>query len=134
MNNQSTDAKHFTRGGQITLHNLRMYAQIMDKVVLLAVLVFLLTTGGMTWILTSAYERYVCGQYVWGITLPIFDQHASTQFIQPNGEKMTVRYKDLAHANLVKEVVSQVSRKIIVICHCRIDLRNANTLYYFNMA
>lgn len=114
MSNQQTDVKHFTRGGQITLHNMRMYAQIMDKVVLSAALIFLLVTGGMTWILTSEYERYVCGQYVWAITLPLFDQRASTQFIQPNGDKTTVKYTDIAHADLVREVVKQVSRKSLL--------------------
>jgi hypothetical protein len=62
MSNQSTDAKHFTRGGQITLHNIRMYAQIMDKVVLSAALVFLLVTAALGYIFTSDYERYVFGQ------------------------------------------------------------------------
>lgn len=114
MSNQPSDVKNFTRGGQITLHNLRMYIQIMDKVVLLAALVFILMSGVTIWQLTSEYERYVFGEYLWANTLPIFDSNASTQFIQPNGDKTTVKYTDIANAGLVKEIVKQVARKSIL--------------------
>jgi len=114
MSNQSSDVKNFTRGGQITLHNMRMFIQIMDKVMLLSALVFLLVTGGMLFKLTTEYERYVFGQYIWANTLPIIDQHAATQFIQPDGSKITVKYTQIAHADFVNEIVRQVSRKSIL--------------------
>lgn len=113
MSTQSSDTKNFTRGGQITLHNLRMFTQVMDKVMLSAGLVFLLVTSIMAWGLTSEYERYFFGQYVWANTLPIIDSNASTQFIQPNGNKMIVKYTDIAHSDLAKAVMKNVSRKAL---------------------
>lgn len=114
MSNQSADLKNFTRGGQITLHNIRMFTQIIDKVVLLSACVFLLVTGCLGWQLTSEYERYVFGEYVWAVTLPIIDERASTQFIQPNGLTTKLKYTDIARSSLVKEVVRQASRRFIL--------------------
>lgn len=114
MNNQSSEVKNFTRGGQITLHNIRMFIQIMDKVALFAGLIFLTVTLIMTWKTTSEYERYVFGQYLWANTIPILDDNASTQFIQPSGVKTAIKYTDIANALLVKDIVKRVSRKILI--------------------
>lgn len=114
MSNQPSDVKNFTRGGQITLHNLRMYIQIVDKVILAAALVFLLVSGVIAWNVTSDYERYVFGEYLWANILPIFETQATTQFTQPNGEKTTVKYTDIANAGLVTDIVKQVARKSIL--------------------
>lgn len=106
--------KNFTRGGQITLHNIRMFFQVMDKVVLLAAVVCLTVAGTCAWKSTSEYERYVLGQYMWAATIPILDDHVTTRFIQPDGTKIEVKYTDIANAALVKDIVKHTSRKILI--------------------
>ncbi len=114
MSKSSSDVKNFTRGGQITLHNIRMFTQIFDKVILLAAAVFLIVTISVIWQTTSVYERYVFGEYIWASTLPIIDNNASTDFIQPNGKKSTVKYTSIKNSDLVNQIVRQVSRKSIL--------------------
>jgi len=111
---QPNDLKNFTRGGQITLHNLRMFTQIMDKVVLISGFIFLFITILTTWNLTTEYERYVFSEYLWAKTLPIIDNQATTQFVQPNGTVTTVKLVDIAKSELVNNIVRNTSRKIIL--------------------
>lgn len=111
---QPNDLKNFTRGGQITLHNLRMFTQIMDKVVLISGFIFLFITILTTWNLTTEYERYVFSEYLWAKTLPIIDNQATTQFIQPNGTVTTVKLVDITKSELVNNIVRNTSRKIIL--------------------
>ena len=113
MTTQSSDVKNFTRGGQITLHNVRMFIQIMDKVTLAAVIIFILVTCLIVWISTSEYERYVSGEYLWSLLTPIFNPDATTLFIQPNGVKTAVKYVDIRHAALVTELIHHVSLKLL---------------------
>lgn len=114
MKHNDIDSKNFTRGGQITLHNLRMFTQIMDKVMVSVVLVFLLVTIGMIWTLTSSYERYICYEYGFSHLLMLIDERGVTSFTEPNGLKKRVYYKDIIHADFVKDMVKVASRKGIL--------------------
>lgn len=113
MNNEN-NVKNFTRGGQITLHNIRMFIQVMDKVMLLSGIIFLIVTIISAIKLTSSYERYVLGQYCWASAIPLLDDHATTQFIEPNGEEVIVKYTDIANSPFVKNAVKEVSRKFLI--------------------
>ncbi len=66
--------KHYTRGGQITLHNIRMFTQITNKVTLVIAIIFVLVAGSIAWITISEYERYVCGKYLWSTVIPLFEE------------------------------------------------------------
>ena len=83
--NQDKNIKNFTRGGQITLHNFRMFLQIMDKICWIAAGVFLIVTLSISFIQISDYERYVLAEYTWSNVTPILSPGAKTEFIQPNG-------------------------------------------------
>jgi type IV conjugative transfer system coupling protein TraD len=110
---KSTDVKNFTRGGQITLHNIRMFFQIMDKVTWISAAVFLAVTLSIGWNVTTAYERYIFDEYLWSATMPMLNPTAATQFIQPNGSVMTVKYSDINEAPLVKEIIRTTCIKLI---------------------
>ncbi len=110
---QSTDVKNFTRGGQITLHNIRMFFQIMDKVTWIAGAIFLAVTLSTCWIVTTEYERYVFGEYLWSTTMPILNPTSTTQFIQPNGSVTSAKYSDIHESALVKDVVRNSCMKLI---------------------
>lgn len=43
--NKDSSIKNYTRGGQITLHNIRMFIQITNKVALVLVIVFIAITS-----------------------------------------------------------------------------------------
>lgn len=109
--NQSN--KFFTRGGQITLHNIRMWMQITNKLLLIGIIIFTVTAIPFGFYNITAYERYVASQYVWSQVLPIVDNKIETDFIQPNGHHVKVRYIDIAQSHLAKEVIRHVSLKII---------------------
>jgi type IV conjugative transfer system coupling protein TraD len=113
MQTKTSDVKNFTRGGQITLHNIRMFIQISNKVILVVVLVFIIVTGTIAMVSTSDYEQYVLGEYFWAETLPVLNGNAKTQFVEPNGAKVTVRYSDIQNAPLVADVIHRVSLKLI---------------------
>ncbi len=102
---QGTDIKNFTRGGQITLHNIRMFFQIMDKVTWISAILFLTVTLCVSWKITTEYERYVFGEYLWSATMPLLNPASTTQFIQPSGAISTVKYTDIHRSPLVKEII-----------------------------
>lgn len=110
---QASDVKNYTRGGQITLHNIRMFMQITNKLLLVATLIFLLVAGSIFWMSISEYERYVTVEYGWSTFIPFFNDSTTTNFIQPDGRKTKAKYADINQAPLVKEVMRNVSLKLI---------------------
>jgi type IV conjugative transfer system coupling protein TraD len=108
-----SDVKNYTRGGQITLHNIRMFLQITNKVILIAGIIFLLISGITLYTTLTDYEGYILSEYLWGQTLPLLDANASTDFINPNGHKVRAKYSDIVEAPYVKREMHQISRKIL---------------------
>lgn len=113
MNKSTHSTKNFTRGGQTTLHNIRMFFQIMDKVswVALVTLIFVIIT--YAYFSTTAYERYVVSEYLWSFIVPIFNPHITTSFVEPNGVSTFVKYTDINHSTKVLTVVNTVELKLI---------------------
>lgn len=113
MTTQASDAKNFTRGGQITLHNIRMFLQIMDKVSWIIGGVFILIFVIACFLSTTDYQRYVYGQYWWATILPLVDSTLTTHFIQPNGSESLVHYQDIARSSMVKHIVYDINRILL---------------------
>jgi len=90
-----------------------MFIQISNKVILVGAMVFMLVTGTTVMMLTTDYERYVMGEYLWSEVLPVFNSDAKTPFMEPNGTVVTVRYADIARAPLITDVLHRVSVKLI---------------------
>jgi len=112
-NMKETNIKNFTRGGQITLHNIRMFFQIMDKVTLIAGIIFLIFTFCFSYIQVTRYEGYVFSEYLWAQAMPLLNPSATTVFVQPNGRKSLVKYSDIQNSTLVKEIVRKMCLKLI---------------------
>jgi len=56
MNNKSiSDLKNYTRGGQIMLHNVRMFMQITNKVALVGAGIFIIFFILLAWLFTTPY-------------------------------------------------------------------------------
>ena len=50
---QQPNFKHYTRGGQISFHNLRMWDQITKMLVIICLFIWVVMTGLLTWYFTS---------------------------------------------------------------------------------
>lgn len=112
-NIQENNIKNFTRGGQITLHNIRMLFQIMNKVTLISGIVFAIFTICISYVEITKYESYVFEEYLWSEIAPILNPHETTLFVQPTGQKTLVKYSDIQTSALVKEIVRQICLKLI---------------------
>lgn len=110
---QASDVKNYTRGGQITLHNIRMFMQITNKVTYVAAIIFFVVTISTVWLSTSAYERYVCMEYSWSTFIPFFNDRVTTDFIQPDGLKIKAHYADINRSPFIKDVVRNASLKCV---------------------
>lgn len=111
--NQSSDIKNYTRGGQITLHNIRMFIQITNKVTLAACIVFLICFGVIAWFWVTDYECYVANQYLWSMIIPFFKSNATMTFIQPNGLHAVVKYADIYSSSLIKHILKNIAMKCL---------------------
>ena len=109
--NTNSTFKDTTRGGQITLHNIRMYTQVMKSlsmVVLCGVLGF-----NLLWfyVANSSYERYIAGAWLSAqvrLALP-FENKPTQDFIEPNGTTYVVDSRKLIEAPLVAKTISDIS-------------------------
>ncbi|HEX4045774.1 MAG TPA: type IV conjugative transfer system coupling protein TraD [Gammaproteobacteria bacterium] len=110
---QENSLKNYTRGGQVLLHNIRMFMQITHKMAIIFVVIFLLITCVIGWITTSSYERYVSSQYAWSTVVPLLNEQSSTHFVQPNGVTTKVRYKEINDSALIKLINQRVLVKMI---------------------
>lgn len=61
--------KHYTRGGQISFHNLRMWDQITKTLTMLCVFLWIVLTGLLTWAVTSIETLQQAMAYYWAIFL-----------------------------------------------------------------
>lgn len=110
---KTSEFKDFTRGGQITLHNIRMYLQIIDKVLWIVGSIFLLILWASFDFLTTSYQQYVSGEYVWSLMAIFINPDATDKFIQPNGLQTLVKCRDIVHSPLVKQVVNDTYYRLV---------------------
>lgn len=110
----SQEVKNFTRGGQITLHNFRMFTQIIDKVFLFAAFIFCLVMFSVFFTKTSDYDRYVFGEYVWAKTLPIIDKDVKTEFYDVDGQKVKLKYTDLIKSHAFITSVKKTVKTVLI--------------------
>jgi type IV conjugative transfer system coupling protein TraD len=109
-----SDLKNFTRGGQVTLHNIRMFIQITNKVALVGAGIFCCLFIVLAWILTTPYERYVMAKFAESSLISLVNPEARTYFIEPNGEKANVKFTDIQTAPLINEVKREVAGKLLL--------------------
>lgn len=113
MSQQTSDVRNFTRGGQITLHNIRMFMQIMNKVALISIILLIAVSSTIAWVSTTQYERYVFLKYIESTMIPFLNDNAKTDFREPNGMSSWIYYHDIQRSDLIKQMVKSVSLKLI---------------------
>lgn len=120
--NHHSEFKDFTRGGQITLHNIRMYLQIIDKVLWIVAFLFVASLILCTYFLTSEYQRYVSVEYIWSLFMGFLNSDAKDRFIQPNGIQAWVKCLDIIHSPLVKQIVRDAFHQLTLSVYISIAL------------
>lgn len=109
-----SEFKDFTRGGQITLHNIRMYLQIIDKVLWIMLFVFVMALITSLYFIITPYQLYVSGEYIWSLVALLINPEVTDKFIQPNGAHTLVKVHDIVHSPLVKQIVSDAYYRLVV--------------------
>lgn len=96
---------HFTSGGQLTIHNWRMFKQVMLVSTKFLVLLLLVVAGLKFFQNTSEYERHVMWKYNEAQMKLIFNKEAVVQIQNPDGRVVTALAMDVANAKYTNEVV-----------------------------
>jgi hypothetical protein len=112
--NKKSDFKNYTRGGQITLHNIRMFMQITNKVALVGAGIFIVLFVVLGWALTTTYERYVFFKYAESNVVVWIDPRATTYFIGPDGSKIKVKVREIPLSPLIDEMKQLASKKLLI--------------------
>ncbi|MBX9806056.1 MAG: type IV secretion system DNA-binding domain-containing protein [Alphaproteobacteria bacterium] len=108
--------KTFTRGGQVTLHNLHMIRQVLVVTIITSLLIGILFFGTKSWFDYTPYERSAAWAYYWAefkISIPFVKAHKLTQYYtNPDGTQRIVRsidiHKDRRHQIHAKNVKQQI--------------------------
>lgn len=118
MTHQESDIKHFTRGGQIFLHNIRMLNQVISKVGLICLVLFLISSVLLSWYFSTEYERYLCIQYFIARFNVLVTATTKQDFINPNGAITKVFSDQIVHAQFIQaalqEMIAAVVKAIII--------------------
>lgn len=109
--------KTFTRGGQVTLHNLRMFRQVATVTVVVALLVSILFFGAKTYSDTTIHQRHVLLSYVWAdlkLAWNFKDKSKEVQDFQyPNGRWGKVKSLDIKNNPYVNQQVTRFEQQVI---------------------
>jgi hypothetical protein len=93
--------KLFIRGGQLFLHNVRMFTQV-GKQVMLALLVTQLILVFLFFLMnTSAYQRYLGIVFIKSQLLLLLDYKAKLAVMMPNGEWYTLFCQKIVNSSVV---------------------------------
>lgn len=113
MTNQESDIKHFTRGGQIFLHNIRMLNQVISKVGLICLFLFVVSSVLLTWYFSTEYQRYLCLQYFTARFNLLVADAAKQNFINPNGAITKVFSEQIVHAQFVQAALQEMITAVV---------------------
>ncbi len=101
--------KQITRGGQVILHNLRMIAQVLQKVALWLLPVGLLAAIGWVFLITHPDDRSIGRQWLLAEFHLFFNNsHFRQTFAFPSGQTMKATVGQILSAPFVQESVAQL--------------------------
>lgn len=105
---KNVSIKHFTRGGQIILHNTRMTVQIMSWVSICCTIIFLICSILFVAIKTTPYERYLLMQwgYAKGMT-SVLDSQIKQKVLTIQGKEIELPSSQLLNSPLIKITIKK---------------------------
>ncbi len=108
-NDRTLKIKQFIRGGQIILHNFRMFNQIGSRVLLAGLIGFCFLLFAWVVLRTSSYERYIMGQWCWAQAYLFLNGSKATMHLtQPNGVRTLVYAKQFLNAPLMQTYLNHI--------------------------
>ena len=108
-----SDMKHFTRGGQIFLHNFRMTLQVIKKVGFIGLGMLMVMNVAWFYLSNSEYERYVAQEVVFAKIQFFMDEGSTQPFRHPNGEVSEVLVKQILQSKPIMKMSATVCRRVI---------------------
>jgi type IV conjugative transfer system coupling protein TraD len=109
--------KHFTQGGQVTLHNIRMIRQVINVTFVTSLLISLAFFGLKTWSDHTSYQIKLVFTYVVAeikTSIPFGDNTKKMQeFTYPNGRKELARSIDILQNKWVNKQIVMFQKMII---------------------
>jgi len=105
-----TSIKHFTRGGQIILHNTRMTVQIMSWVSVCCMIVFLSCSVISAMMQTTKYERYLIMQ--WGYAkamVSLVGKEVKQKVITSDGREVELYATQLLKSKTIEAAVKKTA-------------------------
>lgn len=94
----------FTRGGQVTMHFLRMIRQVALKLLMLAILLYIVLTAGMWWVHTQSEQRYLGVRYV-GAEIGVFLENGRkpAEVTLPDGSDLHTTIQAIANSTAMQD-------------------------------
>jgi type IV conjugative transfer system coupling protein TraD len=96
--------KHFTRGGQTTMHAVRMFGQVSKKIILLALLLYMIVTSWYVCQKTTKYQWYLLGNYAEALLELGFQGEQAVHSVKElTGEVVNMPASEFINNNFLKQ-------------------------------
>lgn len=111
--------KTFTKGGQVTLHNIRMIRQVLTVTLILTLIGGVLFWGTKTWFDYTPYQRYLIGSAYWAeVKLAVSgNNEKETQIYRyENGKEHLVRSIDIKRNKAIQFWIKSFESQMLKNC------------------
>lgn len=108
MFSDNSSLQKVTRGGQVTLHVLRMYGQILKTIMCLVILVTISFNAMWYFAKNTTEQREIFGQYTSASFRLMLNKKATQELTDENGHKYTVSSKEFKNSPAVQKLVGDV--------------------------
>lgn len=108
--------KNITQGGQVTLHNLRMFRQVFTVTILITTLSGLVFLGTKTWYSYNPAERNALYAYYWAdlkLAVSGNKEREVQVYRYPNGQEQEVRCIDIKGNKVLQFWVRDFEKRIV---------------------
>jgi len=101
--NHKTPTRNFIRGGQVLLHNFRMVAQLFNRALVFAAIIFLAVTIGLTYYRLDGWHSFAVKHWCVAHVLIFFDSNAKQKMILPSTYSNTFEEKIVLSQEVIKD-------------------------------
>lgn len=106
--------KSFIRGGQVFLHNVRMFTQVGKKVSLVMLIIFVICAGMIFGVNSSEYQRYIGVEYAKAQVLSLVNNKAKQIVRMPTGVSYPVYSAQIIKAPMVLNIINQLKQALVI--------------------
>src|SRR3989338_5873781 len=111
MQENDSGIKEVTRGGQLTLHSLRMFGQVIKSVLWGTVLIWFIIFYWLFSGRTTDYDLYIVGQYIEAeMKIVVHDTRVKHVVKDPDGLAVELKAIDFVHSTKVKQYLEKCKK------------------------